>query len=202
MREMRIRYYETGQVASIQMYEGNSPDGPRKTFREDGSLESESWYKFGLLTGECLEYHPNGIVKERRVYFVGRLRGAIERYSEEGIIERRWFPDAEKEDDVAVEFYDDKGALSSSMNRHGKILRSSVPSVPPVAPTPSVSPIPSSMPSDQRRECEVSEDYRIGMEGIAKRKEAAKTPSKSNKTRQGRRFTKKSKEDNSQEQQV
>ena len=196
MREMRIRYYETGQVASIQMYEGNIPDGPRKTFREDGSLESESWYKFGLLTGECLEYHPNGIVKERRVYSVGRLRGAIERYSEEGIIECRWFPDAEKEDDVAVEFYDDKGALSSSINRHGKTLRSSV------ATAPSVSPIPSSMPSDQRRECEVSEDYRIVMEGIAKMKEAAKTPSKSNKTRQGRRSTKKRKEDNSQDQQV
>lgn len=197
MREMRIRYYEAGQVASIQMYEGNSPDGPRKTFREDGSLESESWYKFGLLTGECLEYHPNGIVKERRVYSVGRLRGAIECYSDEGIIECRWFPDAAKEDDVAVEFYDDKGALSSSMNRHGKTLRSSVP------PVPSVSPVLSSTPpDDQRRECEESEDYRIVMEGIAKMKEAAKTPSKSNKIRQGRRSTKKSKEDNSQEQQV
>jgi antitoxin component YwqK of YwqJK toxin-antitoxin module len=48
-----------GVLLAESTYRAGVQDGPERTFREDGTIDAEDTYRYGILV-ESREWHPNG----------------------------------------------------------------------------------------------------------------------------------------------
>ncbi len=82
--DSRTRYYENGQVKSIQKYHDNIENGEYIEFYKDGQMKTECFYIAGKKDGEFKSYFENGSLWKHAYYNNGKLDGDFSEYHKNG----------------------------------------------------------------------------------------------------------------------
>ncbi|MDR2870393.1 MAG: toxin-antitoxin system YwqK family antitoxin [Deferribacteraceae bacterium] len=83
---IHARYYSSGVLSWVAVYENGRMDGFYKSYYENGVLKSEGTYRNGEEYGIKKEYYENGALKSEGRYQKGNREGIFRHYYENGAL--------------------------------------------------------------------------------------------------------------------
>lgn len=110
---LKTDYYPSGKVKTVASYNGNTPEGVRREYNEEGKITAGYIFKKGILTGEGIvdeegdkqgawkEYYEDGTLRSTGSYIKNKPVGEWKYYFENGKLE-------------SVGKYTQKGALDAT----------------------------------------------------------------------------------------
>jgi antitoxin component YwqK of YwqJK toxin-antitoxin module len=85
---VRKSYYNDGIVESEAIYLNGKINGMESRYYTSGKILSETPYANGKLNGTAKNYHDNGVVESEIPFTNGKIDGMIKYYDESGILTR------------------------------------------------------------------------------------------------------------------
>ena len=116
-------FYPSGQMRLSENFDNGIFDGPRKTYFQDGKLETETIYKAGKIDERWLkEYYDNGRLKTYVIFQQGRaVERTVKEYFESGQLRSESSVNGQSGIATAKEYYED-GKLKSQRNTKNGVL--------------------------------------------------------------------------------
>lgn len=131
--DVRTDYYPTGKVKTIASYKGNTPEGIRRDYAENGRVTSSFIYKDGKITGEGIiddegvkdgpwkEFYSDGQLRSEGSYRNGKKIGKWRFYHPNSNLEQEGnFNNQGNADGIWKWYYDNNSLMREESYMNGK----------------------------------------------------------------------------------